>query len=209
MVEPVDIDRCLQDPRTYEDVILQIFTKRQQRGQAFTEADNDCGVTFFDTATNRKSLARTLARTISAGDYRPHPVDLWSLESKDKIRAAHMPGFADHVVGSVLYQLLTHNAQSYGMPGVYSYLPGLTNGTAMRALAEFVRDHRRRVGITGPPVYVLQSDFDHYGDGLPVGPDAAVWPILRQVAALGSPNGELSENTWNLITALVDRKSVV
>ena len=203
MAEPVDIDKCLRDPQTYEDVILGIFTKKQQRGQAFTETETDSGVTFFDTATKRKALARAIAHTVSTGNYQPQPVDLWSLESKDKVRAAHMPGFADHVVGSALYQLLTHNARSYGLPGVYSYLPGLTNATAMRALAAFVRGHRRRVGPTGPPVYVMQSDFDHYGDGLPVGPDAAVWPILRDVAALGSPNGDLSENAWNLITALV------
>lgn len=203
MVEPVDIDTCLQDPQTYEEVILGIFTKKQQRGQAFTETETDCGVTFFDTATKRKALARAIAHTVAAGDYRPKPVDLWFLESKGKVRAAHMPGFTDHIVGSALYKLLTHNAQSYGLPGVYSYLPGLTNATAMRALAAFVREHRRRVGSTGPPLYVMQSDFDHYGDGLPVGPDAAVWPILREVAALGSPNGHLSENAWNLITALV------
>jgi len=203
MVEPVDIDKCLQDPHTYEEVILGIFTKKQQRGQAFVETETDCGVTFFDTATKRKTLARAIAHTVAAGEFRPQPVELWSLESKDKVRAAHMPGFTDHVVGSALYQLLTRNARSYGLPGVYSYLPGLTNATAMRALAAFVREHRRRVGPTGPPVFVMQSDFGHYGDGLPVGPNAAVWPILREVAALGSPNGDLSENTWNLITALV------
>lgn len=203
MVEPVDIDKYLKDPQIYEEAILAIFTKKQQRGQAFTETETDSGVTFFDTATKRKTLARAIAHTIAAGDYQPKPVDLWFLESKGKVRAAHMPDFSDHIVGSALYQLLTQNARSYGLPGVYSYLPGLTNATAMRALAALVREHRRRVGKTGPPVYVMQSDFDHYGDGLPVGPDAAVWPILHEIAALGSPNGDLSENAWDLITALI------
>ena len=201
VVEPVDIDRCLADPGTYEDAILGIFTKRQQRGLAY--ADVREGVTYFDTATKRRSLARSLARSVAAGDYRPRPVDLWSLESKDKTRAAHMPDFTAHVVGSVLYQLLSHNARCYGLPGVYSYLPGLTNNSAMRALGAFVRRHRARVGTGGPPLYVLQSDFDHYGDGLPVGPAAALWPILRDVAALGSPAGGISDHTWSLITALI------
>ena len=201
MIEPVDIDRCLADPGTYEDAILGIFTKRQQRGLAY--ADVRAGVTYFDTATKRRSLARALAHSVAAGDYRPRPVDLWSLESKDKTRAAHMPDFTDHVIGSVLYQLLSHNARCYGLPGVYSYLPGLTNNSAMRALGEFIRRHRARVGTGGPPLYVLQSDFDHYGDGLPVGPDAALWPILRDIAALGSPAGEISNHTWSLITALI------
>ena len=203
MLEPIDIDRSLREPHTYEEVILRIFIKRQRRGQAFTAADKNCGVTFFDSATERRSLAKAIARTIAKGDYRPQPVELWSLVGKEKTRAAHMPGFIDHVVGSVLYQLLTHNARSFGLPGVYSYLPGLTNATAMRALAAFARSHRRRVGVNGPPLYVLQSDFEHYGDGLPVGPDAELWPILREIATLGSPSGLLSETTWNLITALV------
>lgn len=205
VVEPVDIDRCLADPGTYEDAILGIFTKRQQRGLAYADINPDvhAGVTYFDTATKRRSLARVLAHSVATGNYRPQPVDLWSLESRDKIRAAHMPGFTDHVVGSVLYQLLSLNARCYGLPGVYSYLPGLTNNSAMRALGAFVRRHRARVGVGGPPLYVLQSDFDHYGDGLPVGPDAALWPILRDVAALGSPTGEISIHTWSLITALI------
>ncbi len=201
VIEPVDIDRCLKDPKTYEEVILHIFAKRRQRGQAFAEAD--CGVTYFDTATKRRALARAIARSIAAGQYRPQPVELWSLERKGKIRAAHMPGFTDHIVGSALYQLLTRNARCYGLPGVYSYLPALTNATAMRALGAFARAHRRRFGAHGPPLYVLQSDFEHYGDGLPVGSDAALWPILREVATLGSPNGVLSQNIWEIITALV------
>ncbi len=201
MVEPVDIDRSLADPRTYDAVILGIFTKRQQRGLAFTEAAD--GVTYFETATKRRALARAIARSIASGQYRPQPVELWSLETKGKVRAAHMPGFTDHIVGTALYQLLTHNARCFGLPGVYSYLPALNNVAAMRALAAFVREHRKRVGTTGPPMYVLQSDFAHYGDGLPLGPGAALWPILRQVAALGSPSGRLSENAWHLITALV------
>jgi len=53
-----------------------------------------------------------------------------------------------------------------------------------------------------PPLYVLQSDFEHYGDSLPVGPDAALWPILRTVAALGSSTGKIGPKTSDLLTAL-------
>ena len=201
MVEPVDLAQGLADPRTYEDVILRIFDKRRQRGQAFTEFDP--GVTYFDTATGRRELSRAIARSVAEGRYQTQPVDLWFLESKGKIRAAHQAGFTDHVVGSALYQLLSRNARCYGLPGVYSYLPGLTNVTAMRALADFVRAHRSRRGPLGPPLYILQSDFEHYGDGLPVGPDAPWWPLLREVAALGSPRNELPGHIWDLICALI------
>ena len=48
----------------------------------------------------------------------------------------------------------------------------------------------------------MQSDFEHYGDNLPVGPNAALWGILRDVVAIGSPNGAVSQNVWNLLTSL-------
>ena len=201
MPEPIDVARALADPSTYDEVILRIFEKRRQRGQAFTEIDSK--VTYFDTATGRRGLSRAIARSIADGQYQAQPVDLWFLESKGKVRAAHTPNFTDHVVGSALYQLLSRNARCYGLPGVYSYLPGLTNAAAMRALASFVRLHRNRVGSSGSPLYVLQSDFEHYGDGLPVGPEAPSWPLLREVTALGSPNSEVPESVWELICALI------
>jgi len=197
---PVDLDRSLADPAIYEDVILGIFTKRSQRGQAFADVSRD--VTYFDTAANRRGLSRAIARSVAGGRYVPQPVELWVLETKGKQRSAHMPVFADHVVGSALYQLLTRNARCYGLPGVYSYLPAMTNVGALRDLGAFIRAHRDRLGPKGPPLYVLQSDFERYGDNLPMGPAAALWPVLREVAALGSPNGDVSEETWNLITEL-------
>mgnify|MGYP003505450614 CR=1 FL=1 len=149
MVEPIDVERSLTDPKTYEDAILRIYEKRRMRGHAFDEVT--AGVTYFDTASKRHALGRVIAGSIADGSYRTQPVDLWFLETKGKVRAAHMPAFTDHVVGSALYSVLTHNAQCYGLPGIYSYLPGLTNTVAMRALATFVRAHRDRVGPTGPP----------------------------------------------------------
>ena len=198
MLEPVDLDRRLADPEVYEGAIMRIFEKRTRRGQAFAEAAE--GVTYFDTATGRRGFARAIARSVAAGEYQPQPVELWQLTSKGKVREAHMPAFTDHVVGSALYQLLSVNARCYGLPGVYSYIPGTSNVVAMRALASYVRTQRRK--NPRQPLFVLQSDFDHYGDGLPVGPDAPVWPILRDVAALGSPAGEVSAATWDLITGL-------
>lgn len=197
---PIDIEARVVDPSTYEGTILRIFTKKAEQGLAFAEAAS--GVTYFSTATGRRALSRAIAHSIAEGQYRPRPVDLWQLETNGKLRAAHTPAFIDHVVGSTLFRLLSHNARCYGLPGVYSYLPGSTNVAAVRALADFIRAHRKRVGPKGPPLYVLQSDFAHYGDDLPVGPGAALWGILREVAARGSPNGDVGPNAWNLITAL-------
>lgn len=199
--EPVDIERHLADPKTYEDTILRIFAKKSERGLAFDEAGG--GVTYLSTVTERRGLARAIARRVASGEYRARPVELWLLEEEGRSRSAHTPTFVDHVVGSTLYRLLSHNARCHGLPGVYSYLPGTTNTEAARALARFVRTNRKRSGAHGPPLHVLQSDFESYGDRIPVGPDAAVWRILRAVATIGSPGGEISSQTWDLITALV------
>ncbi|MGD9619067.1 MAG: hypothetical protein AB7G47_03180 [Mycolicibacterium sp.] len=200
MPEPVDIAAKLAEPKTYERTLLRIFGKKRERGQAFRETY--CGVTYFGTASNRKKLAKIIAKSVVAGQYHPRPVDLWYLETEGKRRAAHEAGFVDHVVASSLCQLLTHNAICYGMPGVYSYLPGRTNTQAARDLGTFVRKHRRRVGPRGGPVYIIQSDFEAYGDNLPMDHNAALWPILREVASLGASNGELDSKTWDLIISL-------
>jgi hypothetical protein len=199
--EPIDVEARLADPKTYEDTILRIFTKRSERGAGFSEAHN--GVSYFSTAADRQSLAKAIARSVTDGEFRPRPVDLWILETNGKSREAHLADFPDHVVGSALFKLLTHNARCHGLPGVYSYLSGVTNVAAMQTFAAFVRAHRKRVGATGPPLYVLQSDFEKYGDNLPVGPNAALWRILKEVASLGSPTGEISSTTWDLITGLI------
>lgn len=198
--DPVDIEKRLKNPDTYEDTILRIYRTKSLRGLAFGEAGG--GITYFSAATARRTLSKAIARSVANGDYRPQPVDLRVLDIKGKQRTAHGPTFIDHIVGSTLYRLISHNARCYGLPGVYSYLPGLTNVSAMQDFANFVRAHRKAVGVTGPPLYVLQSDFERYGDDLPVAPNAALWPILRKVTALGNPNGIVGPTAWSLITSL-------
>ena len=56
--EPVDIEKRLAEPRTYEDSIMRIFAKRRQRGLAFSDAGG--GVTYFSTATERRALSLSL-----------------------------------------------------------------------------------------------------------------------------------------------------
>lgn len=199
--EPVDVEAELANPKTYEDTILRIFAKRSDRGAGFAEAFG--GVSYFSTAAERHTLAKAIAHRVTSGEFQTRPVDLWILETGGKRREAHLADFIDHVVGSTLFKLLTHNAQCHGLPGVYSYLSGVTNVGAMQTFAAYIRTHRDRSGVNGPPLYVLQSDFEKYGDNLPVGPDAALWKILKTVATLGSKSGEISSATWDLIIGLV------
>ncbi len=132
-------------------------------------------MTYFSTATERRALSRAIAHSVASGRYRPEPVDLWFLERQGKQSCGpharlRRPRRRLGAVPAAHPQC----ACCYGLPGVYSYLPGMTNVSAVRALADYIRAHRR-TGASGPPLYVLQSDFESYGDNLPVGPDAALW----------------------------------
>ena len=69
--EPVDIEKRLADPKTYEDTILRIFSKKSQRGQAFCEIDG--GITYFGAAIERRGLSDVIARIVAVGlDGREH-----------------------------------------------------------------------------------------------------------------------------------------
>ena len=136
-------------------MILRIFEKRRQRGHAFDDAQ--AGDVFSTPPPSDLALCCAIAGSIADGTYRTQPVDLWCLETNGKRRAAHMPAFTDHVVGSAMYRLLSRKRTVLRVARHLLLPPGLTNATAMRALAAFVRRHRDRVGPTGPPLYVLQS----------------------------------------------------
>ncbi|MBJ7385911.1 MAG: hypothetical protein JHC55_15645, partial [Mycolicibacterium sp.] len=69
--EPIDIGRRLVDPKTYEDTILRIYSKRSERGLGFNEVSD--GVTYLDAAADRRALSRAIARSIADGTYRPQP----------------------------------------------------------------------------------------------------------------------------------------
>jgi hypothetical protein len=51
-------------------------------------------------------------------------------------------------------------------------------------------------------LFVLQSDFEKYGDNLPVHDNAFIWEKLRKVVELDQ-DGPVSENAWQLIKSLV------
>jgi hypothetical protein len=200
MFEPVNIEARLNDPSIYEQAILKIFANRTRGGQPAKDASD--GVSYYRTAVDRQALAGSIAKTVAAGEFQTSPVEQWFLERHGKIRPAHGSTFVDQVVGSVLFQLLTRNAQAYGMRGVYSYLPGYSNASAALAFSRFLRRQRKRTGPCPSPLYVVKSDFHKFGETLPVGPQASLWNTLRQVADLGNAHGGIGPYPWSLIVSL-------
>ena len=196
--------RALADPKTYEDTILRIFAKTSERGSAFGER------------RQRRHVFQHRDRSAEAGQGdRPHvspaassSPSQWTCGSSKtggKSRAAHKPTFIDHVVGSTLFRLLSHNARCHGLPGVYSYLPGVTNLGAMRTFAGFVRAHRETGRVPRALRCMSCSPISSgYGDNLPVGPDArAVARSCGRSRRSAVRTVKSVPATWDLITALV------
>ncbi|MEM7123601.1 MAG: hypothetical protein AAF563_20165 [Pseudomonadota bacterium] len=197
----LNLDDIIGDPDFYADAIKKIFNKKNERNQAFMEAQD--GVSYIGTFILHRGLSRALAKTVSKGEYRFSPVNLWSLRLGNKTRQAHRSKFTDQIVGSVVYRVVSNNAQVMGMPGLYSYLPGTSNYAAMRDFARYVRDHRRdRKDPRQRGLFVLQSDFEKYGDNLPVHPDAYIWTVLRDVLGIDG-NDDISDTAWSLVEDLV------
>ena len=200
-MKPLNLDDVLADPDYYSDAIQKVFEKKNMNAKAYNEAEK--GVSYYGAFLQHRSLARVLARTVSRGNYRCSPVELWSIRLRKKTREAHLPTFTDQIVGSVIYRVVSQNAQVLGQPGLYSYLPGVSNYTAMKDFADFVRDHRRQhKDPRQRGLYVLQSDFEKYGDNLPVHEEAYIWNRLREVLDAGS-KGKISDQAWSLVKSLV------
>lgn len=93
-------------------------------------------MTYFDTAAKRRALSRAIAAVSPRVTTGPSPsiCGRWKPAVSSAMRTCRL--HHDQVLGSALYQVISHNARCYGLPGVYSYLPGLTNVTAMRAFGD-------------------------------------------------------------------------
>ncbi|WPL17756.1 Retron-type reverse transcriptase [Thiorhodovibrio winogradskyi] len=195
------IDDILADPHAYAAAIRKVFGKRNRLNKGFMQAYG--GVSYYAAYLRNRSLGKVLAKTVASGDYVFAPVDLWFLKLRSKTRAVHRATFIDQIIGAVVYQVVSENARVLGLPGLYSYLPGKSNYQAMQDFAAYVRDYRRRVPDPRKRgLFVLQSDFEKYGDNLPVHQDAFIWTKLREVIEVGTDRA-ISDNAWQLIQSLV------
>ncbi|WP_196223299.1 reverse transcriptase domain-containing protein [Roseibium sp. RKSG952] len=198
MLTPYDVDAELANPEHYEERIMRAFEKKRLRGQVFNEVEG--GVSLYSVAIDRKRFAREIARQIEHREYRPQPAELITIDKKGRLRSFHIRPFRDQLVDAVLYKLMTHNANCLGMPGVYSYIPGVNNLMAAKDFAAYIRRHRARSGLRPSPIFVFQTDLSAYADSVPVGPKARIWPILKEIADCGSQAGEVSSYVWDVIT---------
>ncbi|MCP4315275.1 MAG: hypothetical protein GY789_04400 [Hyphomicrobiales bacterium] len=192
---PKDIDRIIRDPHAYEQAIQHVYDKRRAQNRSFQEAH--LGVTYVGISLHRRGLAQNIARSVARGSMRLEPVDLWMLERGGSVRPAHRAILPDQLVGSVVANVLAHNARRLGQPGIYAYQPGLNNYTALSDFAAYLRKIPARQGV-----FVMQSDFTKYGENIPVHENAHVWKELKRATDLGTSGGA-SDIAWNLVRRLV------
>jgi hypothetical protein len=83
-------------------------------------------------------------------------------------------------------------------PALYSYRAGRSSAQAVRALAAWVRRHRRQhPDPRDRGLWVVRADVRAYGDSIPMHAGSPLWPELRALVGGGEPAA------WTAIEAVI------
>ncbi len=127
---------------------------------------------------HRRAYGRDLARLVRRGQYEFAPAEEVEVRIDGKARALYRPQFLDAVVERVLSQWLAETLATRWPPELYSYRPGLSSATAIRAFAAYIRTHRQaRPDPRTRGLWVLRRDIKSYGSSIPL--DSRLWSPLE------------------------------
>jgi hypothetical protein len=179
----------LADPARYRRVLERMRAEKPRR--RLDEPGPD-GVPLAALVLTARRFARLVAAAIRRGEYRPAPAEVRRV-LLDKERDLHRFRAADLVVHKVVAELLAEAAEPLS-PCLYSYRPGRSSFAAVRALAAYLRAHRRaHADPRRRGLHVHHCDVRSYGESIPLGASAPLWDDLRSLC------GDAGE----LVTALV------
>ncbi len=164
------------------------------------------GVSLSSLALHRGSVARMLARSVAAGEYRMGDATLREIRVSGKRRLVFMYQPFDLVIHAVVAGILSEALEPTLGARLYSYRSGLGWADAVADFAAFVRLHRRqRPDPRTRGLYVLRRDVDAYTDSIPLDAHSPMWPMLRRLAAgVAGPGsatgtGEIGAAEWELL----------
>jgi hypothetical protein len=147
---------------------------------------------------DRHEVSRLLARAVAAGDWRPAPAAV-RVARLDKERELFRFGAVDRVVHAAVAQLLVDVMEAQLSPALYSYRRGRSSAQAVRALAAWIRAHRRaRPDPRTRGLWVLRADVLAYGDSIPMHARSPLWAELRALFAGGDDAA-----IWRAVEAVV------
>ncbi len=154
----------------FQDAIEYLHQKASHR--RFSSA-----LTLPEAHHHRRGFARDLARLVNARRYHFSPATQVLARFDGKERALYRSEVLDAVVERVLSQWLTAQLESCWPTHLYSYRPGLSSQSAIRAFAAYVRHHQQsRPDPRTRGLWVLRRDIKSYGTAIPL--DSRLWTPL-------------------------------
>jgi hypothetical protein len=168
------IHDALADHRRYERQIDRLHQRHLFDAGLHRLTDGE--VSLATVVMHRGHVARLLARTVSAGDYRLRPATIRTIVVEGRERVVFDYPLLDLIVHGVVADVLTDAIEPLLSPAVYSYRRGVSSMVGVSAFARYVRRHRReRPDPRARGLYVLRRDIDSYTDSIPLGTDSPIW----------------------------------
>lgn len=136
------------------------------------------------TRQDRQALAHALCDDIAHGVYEPAPATVSFVMTGDKRRELIALDPIDKAVHTVLAKTLQPRIDAVVPQSVCSFRKGESAVRAAQRFIGYLRAHRRRVtNVRERGVYVLRADVKSYGDTIPLGEHAPLWPMLERLCA--------------------------
>jgi hypothetical protein len=193
---------ALADHRRYEAAIDRLH--QRHIGDSSRHASTQEGVSLSGMALHRGSVARMLARSVAAGDYRIGDATLREIRVSGKRRVVFAYQPLDLVVHTVVAGILSEALEPGLSDRLYSYRSGLAWADAVADFARFVRQHRRaRPDPRNRGLYVLRRDVDAYTDSIPLDASSPLWPMLRLLAGAVGGQEDVRPADWDLVGQVV------
>jgi hypothetical protein len=192
---------ALTDRRRYERQIDRLHQRHLFDGGLSRLTDGE--VNLATVVMHRGHVARLLARTVAAGEYRLRPATVKTIVVEGRQRVVFQYPLLDLIVHGVVAELLTEAVEPLLSRDVYSYRHGVSSMDGVAAFARYARAHRRsRPDPRTRGLYVLRRDVDSYTDSIPLGAASPIWTQLDQALETLGPN-DLSEADRDLIAEVI------
>ncbi|MEX2546565.1 MAG: hypothetical protein WD830_02100 [Chloroflexota bacterium] len=181
------VHAALGDRRRYERQIDRLHQRHLFDGGLYRLTDGE--VNLATVVMHRGHVARLLARTVQAGEYRLRPATVRTIVVQGRKRQVFDYPLLDLVIHGVVAEILTEAVEPVLSTCVYSYRHGVSSMDGVSALARFVREHRRsRPDPLTRGLYVLRRDVDSYTDSIPLGATSPLWDQVDQaIRSRGAP----------------------
>jgi len=157
------------------------------------------GVRFTQLVTERDATVARVRAAIADGSYRPGQAQLAHSYIHGKWREIARLGPLDLIVHGVLAEVLGERLEERLSPRVYSYRVKRSPWHALRWLARVATVHRRRrPDPRARGIFVLRADIKSYAPTIPLHPESAIWPQLREVCGVDEASPH-----WKMLHAMV------